>query len=73
MLAQNPGNISAFEIQMWVKWASDAYQAYIKLKSSQKRSIFNKVVHCSSTNVYEYMLCVIVYEYMLCLFHHYLV
>jgi hypothetical protein len=45
MLAQNPGNISEFEIQMWGRWSSEAYQAYLKLKSNQKKIIFQKIVH----------------------------
>jgi hypothetical protein len=43
-LASCPNLASSDDIRAWGRWSSDSYQLYVRLKSNQKRVIFNKIV-----------------------------
>jgi hypothetical protein len=42
-LASLPNPPSEFEIKLWGRWSSDAYQQYLRLKTDQRRQIFHNL------------------------------
>jgi hypothetical protein len=43
-LASNPEIANAEDIKLWGRWNSSSYTSYTRLKVSQKRSIYNKIL-----------------------------
>jgi hypothetical protein len=43
-LTRHPTLASSDDVKGWGRWSSEAYQRYTRLKTDQKRSIFNKIM-----------------------------
>jgi hypothetical protein len=43
-LSRHPSLASSDDVKGWGRWSSDAYQRYTRLKTDQKRSIFEKIM-----------------------------
>ncbi len=44
-LATLPHPPSEFEVKLWGRWSSDAYQQYLRLKMDQRRQIFRHLAN----------------------------
>jgi hypothetical protein len=43
-LTRHPTLATSDDVKGWGRWSSEAYQRYTRLKTDQKRSIFNKIM-----------------------------
>jgi hypothetical protein len=50
LMASNPEIATESDICLWGRWNSSAYTSYTRLKLSQKRAIFNKIVYLLNKN-----------------------